>query len=193
MSENRIIRLISSIPVILVLLYFLPFVGVCLIIFRYFVYKDRKIYELPIVLLIIALILLLPRGAELILNTIKQPLSLIPFLSNIVTSDIYAKIIKYSKFLFTIGIITMIVSYLVRTLYYKATTKLSSALRTGFNDTVNTYIEKESEIKEKNDLKIREQQERAKNTRAVKCPTCGHKTFVSDNATRCPFCRGPLS
>ena len=116
MTENKIIKLIASIPVILVLLYFLPFVGVCLIIFRYFVYKDRKSYELPIVLLIVAVILLLPRGAELTLNNLNKPLSLIPYLSNIVENGIYIKIVKYSKFLFTLGIITIIVSYIVKTL-----------------------------------------------------------------------------
>ena len=42
MSENKLFKLLASIPVILLCLYFIPFVGVCLIGLRYFVYRNNK-------------------------------------------------------------------------------------------------------------------------------------------------------
>ena len=39
MKEREIFKILTSIPVILIVLYFIPFLGVCLIIFRYFIYK----------------------------------------------------------------------------------------------------------------------------------------------------------
>lgn len=189
MSENSILKIICSIPVILILLYFLPFVGVCLIIARYFVYRSRKSYELPIVLLIVGIFLLLPRGAELILGYLKMDLSSIPYLSNVVGSELYIKIIKYSKFLLTLGIITLIVSYIIKSVVQKATTKIAAALNTG----VSNYMNKEAEIKEKNDLKIKEQQERAKHTHSIKCPTCGSFNLIYEDVGVCKYCRNPIS
>lgn len=189
MAENKILKLICSIPVILVLLYFLPFVGVCLIIARYFVYRSRQSYELPVVLLIVGIIILLPRGAELVLNMMKQPITLIPYLNVVVGSELYIKLIKFSKLLITLGIITLIVSYIVKSIALKVSSKLSSVL----NDGVNTYINKEAEIKEKNDLKIKEQQERAKHTHSVKCPTCGSFNIIYEDTGTCKYCRNPIS
>jgi len=196
MSENKILRFICSIPVILILLYFLPFIGICLVFFRYFIYKDKKIYELPIVLLIVALFLLLPRGAYLLLTNFKMDVNLIPYLDVVNRHDMYIKIVKYSKFIFTMSIITLIVSYLVKTLYYNVKSKLSSAFSTTsstLNTKIDNYMAKEAEIHEKNDLKIKEQREKANNTHHVKCGTCGHEMLVSDNQTKCPFCGNPLS
>ena len=69
MRDNILIRMLCSIPVILALLYFLPFLGVCLIIFRYIVYySDRRIVT-PYYLISTGLIILLPK--LLIVNYIK--------------------------------------------------------------------------------------------------------------------------
>ena len=42
MKYNPFIRLLCSIPIILVFLYFIPFVGVCLILLRYFLYSEKE-------------------------------------------------------------------------------------------------------------------------------------------------------
>ena len=48
MKNNLFIKILCSIPVILLFLYFIPFLGVCLILFRYFIYDNKKRIETPI-------------------------------------------------------------------------------------------------------------------------------------------------
>ena len=62
MRNNLFIRLLCSIPVILIFLYFLPFLGICLILLRYYVYSYRSKIFLPILLICLGLLIVLPSG-----------------------------------------------------------------------------------------------------------------------------------
>ena len=42
MNKNSLFKLLCSIPVILVFLYFIPFLGICLMLFRCYIYKGKK-------------------------------------------------------------------------------------------------------------------------------------------------------
>lgn len=53
MKYNPFIRLLCSIPIILVFLYFIPFVGVCLILLRYFLYSEKKKILVPVILMLV--------------------------------------------------------------------------------------------------------------------------------------------
>ena len=94
MKEKEIFKLLTSIPLILIVLYFIPFLGVCLIIFRYFIYKE-KYYKLPITLIICGLVLIIP-------NLFKYIKLNIDFINNLISSDIYINLITYSKRLITV-------------------------------------------------------------------------------------------
>ena len=80
MRNNSIIKLLCSIPVILVVLYFIPFLGVCLLICRYIVYYyDRKRISTPYYLVSIGFIrrtrrgrILTDRGKLFYWNNIKS-------------------------------------------------------------------------------------------------------------------------
>ena len=52
MSENKFFKLLCSLPVVLIVLYFIPFLGICLILFRYYVYRGNKYYKTPALLLV---------------------------------------------------------------------------------------------------------------------------------------------
>lgn len=49
MKTNKMLKVISSIPVIVIIGYYIPFIAVCLILIRYFVYKKKKITILILV------------------------------------------------------------------------------------------------------------------------------------------------
>ncbi len=45
MKNNLLFKILSSLPVILIALYFIPFLGVCLILLRYFMYDNKKEFQ----------------------------------------------------------------------------------------------------------------------------------------------------
>ena len=79
---------------ILITLYYIPFLGVCLLIFRKFYYKNQKKFD-NYLLLVIGLIIF-------IINKINI---YIPYLSDFIKTDIF---FKYSKRLITLSIIFII-------------------------------------------------------------------------------------
>ena len=110
MRDNILIRLLCSIPVILILLYFLPFLGVCLIIFRYIVYYfDRRRIVTPYYLVSIGFIILIPKLLKFIFNKFEYSANNIPYFNKIINSELYkVDFISYSKLLITVGIIFLI-------------------------------------------------------------------------------------
>ena len=180
---KNILKILSSIPVILLLLYYIPFLGICLILFRFYLYKDQKQYKTQIILIICGLLLLIPK----LISSLK--IKGIPYLQEIISSDIYKTLIPYSKRLITIGIVFLILSYIFRNLI----TKINEKLETG----VKSYIEKEEqkdyEIRQKNDLIMQEKREIAKNTHVIKCPHCGANNTLTAQTGTCKHCRQPIA
>ena len=182
MKNNIILKILLSIPIILIALYFIPFLGVCLIIFKLFVYGSKKSIITSVSLLIVGLLVLIPK----VLSITKINIDKIPYLKDIIKSDIYnINFIKYSKLLITIGIIFLVITIILKLVI----TKLSNK----FNGKVGEYItqmqKKEIEISRENDMKIKLKQERAKNTSYVKCPYCGSDNLLGEKFGTCSFCR----
>ena len=182
MRNNILIRLLCSIPVILILLYFLPFLGVCLIIFRYIVYySDRRIVT-PYYLISTGLIILLPKLLKFLFDKFEYSADNIQYFNKIINSELYkVDFISYSKLLITVGIIFLILSSIISMIVDK--TKSS----------VISYIEnqerKNDEISRKNDLIMKEKREIAKNTNVVICPYCGADNMLTAKTGTCKYCR----
>lgn len=183
MTENKFIKLLTSIPVILVVLYFIPFLGICLLIFRYFVYREKKITITPIYIAVIGLIILIPQLVVSVLELLKIKL---PYISDFVSSAFYAnKLIGYSKFLITVGVIFFILSFVVKKIMMSVTNKLSNGVRNYIQKTE----EKHDEIYRANDMELKVKREQAKNTNYVHCPYCGSDNLVSTKTGICKYCR----
>lgn len=187
MNSNKFLKFLCSIPVILIFLYFIPFLGICLTLFRFYVYKNNKYYSTSIILILIGALLLMPKAINLLLDLINLNVA-IPYLNDIVNADIYANIIKYSKLLLSFGIILLIVSIIFRNLFNKITNKLSS----GIGSYINKIEQRDAEISRKNDMIMKEKQEKAKNTHVVNCPKCGADNIFSQKIGRCKYCRTKL-
>ncbi len=179
--DNFIIKVLVSYPVILIVLYFIPFIGVCLLLFRMFIYNRKRVRDL-LFIIGVGVLILIPKIVNYILGVISYDIDNISYLSDIVNSDLYnVDFIGYSKFLIGLGIILLIVSYVVNIIFRK------------FNNSLVSYIKnienRDREIASQNDMKMRIKRERAVNTSYVKCPYCGSDNLVSDKFGVCKYCR----
>ena len=181
MNENKFFKLLCSLPIILIILYFIPFLGICLILFRFYIYRNNKQYKTPILLLLCGLLLLIPKLLDSIMKFLKLNSDEIPYLNNIMNSDIYIKLLSYSKLLITIGIIFLILSFILKNVFNK--------VNTGIRNYMAEDLKKDYEIRKENDLKMQEKREKAKNTHVVYCPYCGADNMLTEQTGICKFCR----
>lgn len=184
MYYNRILRLVCSIPVIVGIGYFIPFVGVCLIIMRYFVYNNKKYYFTSSSLIIIGLLILIPKAIVKVLEIAKIKDISVTYLDTIINSDIYPNLMNYSKFLITVGIIFLLVSLILRNLI----DKISNYIRTF----INAREQMDAENRSKNDMEMKVKQEKSKNTQVVYCSRCGADNILTETGGTCKYCRTPL-
>ena len=178
MDNNKFLKLLCSLPIILIAIYFIPFLGICLILFRYYMYKSNKYYNTPIYLLICGLILLIPYT----INFFTRMLNIeVTYINNLISSNIYGNLINYSKRLITISIIFLILSVILKNIF----NKVSGSIR----NYIEQDLKKDYEIRKENDLKMQEKREKAKNTHVVHCPYCGSDNMLTEKIGTCKFCR----
>ncbi|MBE6149194.1 MAG: hypothetical protein E7170_00540 [Firmicutes bacterium] len=180
--NSKFLKLISSIPVILIVLYFLPFLGICLTVLRCFVHRKGKLLDFSKILILVGILILVPKGVQMLFNLVNFEFN---YLNDLINLEIYNKLIKYSKFILTYGIILII----IYSIFKGAFDKLKSGIGSYIEQTEKTNYE----ISKENDLKIKEKQERAKTTRAVHCPFCGGDNILTEKTGKCKFCRRTLS
>lgn len=178
MNTDKIIKILCSLPIVLITMYFVPFLGICLLILRYFVYGNNKRYSVSIYLIVVGIFILIPK---LIYEILKLFNNKIPYLNEIVNSNTYIKLIDYCKFLFILAVILLIISFVLK----KAIDKLRNF--------ISSYIYKHekilTEVSKENDMKIKLKQEKAKNTQVVFCPHCGADNILTENVGNCKYCR----
>ena len=189
MKSNVFLRLLCSLPVILVFLYFFPFIGICLIILRSFVYTSSDKKVVPITLISIGIIVMIPRIISFVFDKLNISNDRLPYLADILNSSLYTKnLVSYGKYLITAGIILLIVYYVFK----NATSSLGNKLANDIESYVAKSVEKDAEVSRQNDMIIKEKQLKAKNTSYVKCPNCGSDNLVSDKFGVCKYCRSKI-
>lgn len=189
MKDNIFIKILSSLPIILLALYFSKFIGICLILLRLFISEGKKKNLVPIYIIIAGALILLPKGIEFIGNNFDLDISTIPFLNEILTSKIYdAKLIEYSKSLIITGVIFTIIGYV----FSWISSKISSKVNFGIIFFILSMLRRDAAISKQNDMEIKEKQQKAKNTSYVKCPNCGSDNLIGEKFGTCKFCRSKL-
>lgn len=189
MKNNLLFKILSSLPVILIVLYFIPFLGVCLILLRYFMYDNKKRISTPMYIVGVGILVLIPKALNLILDVAKVDISTIPYLKDIINAELYnVEFINYSKRLICVGVIFLIISFVLKTIFDKVSSKLNSGIRNYINETQR----RDAEISRKNDMEIKIKQEKAKNTGYVECPNCGSDNLLSEKYGTCKYCRSKL-
>lgn len=185
MNENKIFKILCSIPVILITLYFIPFIGVILILFRYYVYRNEKYYKTPLILLICGLLLLIPRVANSVIKILKFNVEDVPYLKVVLDSDIYLKLLSYSRYLIIVSIIFLIISFIFR----NTISKINGIISSQISNYGSKLQEDSYKIRKENDLIMQEKRERAQNTHVVYCPYCGSDNMLTEKTGTCKFCR----
>ncbi len=185
----KVMKFLCSIPVILLLLYFLPPLGVIVFLARYLVNGQRHFFRAPVVIAIVSLVLLIPQGLHLANQNFSLGLS-IPFLNEIIGSDIYPKLADYAKFSFIVAIIVLIVTYLLRSFLSGLSGKFSQLLGSYFS----AKQAEEERIAKENDLKLKEKAltSKQKTPHVVKCPHCGKSNSIIGTVGKCISCREPI-
>lgn len=187
MQSNTFLKLLCSIPVILIFLYFIPFLGICLVIARYIIFKRKKGLACLKWMIGISVLIMIPFLTFEISKLLNFQISFIN-LHEIVNSEIYLKLIDYGKFIFAFGIIAIILLIIIDNLINKTKNKIHS--------NINSYIKEQQamqrEISKENDLKIKQQQEKAKNTHYISCPNCGADNLIVGTVGKCKYCRSAI-
>ena len=181
MKNNLLFKILASLPIILLMLYFIPFLGIILILFRFFVYSNKKI-STSIYITLVGILILIPKIIYFILGIFKININTIPYLQDVLNSDLYnINFINYSKLLICIGIIFLIISF--------ALTAIFNRLNIGILNYISKQEKMDTKISRENDMKIKIKQEKAKNTSYVKCPYCGSDNLLSEKFGICQYCR----
>jgi len=186
MKNNIILKLLASLPIIFLSLYFIPFLGICLILFRFFMYSDKKRISTLIIIIGVGILVLIPRCLYLLLDILKVDINTIPYLNDIIKSELYGiDFMNYSKLLICVGIILLIVLFILKNIF----DTLGNRLKSTMLDYINKTEKRNAEISKQNDLEIKIKQEKAKNTNYVKCPNCGSDNLLSEKFGTCKYCR----
>ena len=181
MKNNLLFKILASLPIILLMLYFIPFLGIILILFRFFVYSNKKI-STSIYITLVGILILIPKIIYFILGIFKIDINTIPYLQDVLNSDLYnINFINYSKLLICIGIIFLIISF--------ALTAFFNKLNIGILNYISKQEKMDTKISRENDMKIKIKQEKAKNTSYVKCPYCGSDNLLGEKFGICEYCR----
>lgn len=182
MNSEKILKIICSLPIILIAMYFVPFLGICLLVLRYFVYNNKNKYPVSIYLIIVGVLILIPKLIYEILKLFNNVE--IKYLNEVVNSDIYIKLIGYCKMLFILSVILLIISYVFK--------KTVDKLRNYIGSYIYNHEKILTEVSKENDMKIKLKQERAKNTQFVSCPHCGADNILTEKIGKCKYCRRNL-
>lgn len=184
-KTNLFTKIITSLPVILIVLYFSRFLGVCLILFRLLVANPKQKTITPIALAITAVVVLIPKGLDMLFKTIKFNPKSIPLFNDIVTSTTYTNdFMKYSKALLIIAVIFLIIVTIAK--------KIKDSVSSYLNSSIEGYTDKQIQYEKENDLKIKEKQERAKTTQVVVCKKCGGSNIITEKIGKCKYCRSTI-
>lgn len=180
MRTNKIIQLLCSFPVILLILYWNHFLGICLIILR--IISNKKRTKFSLYLITSGILLLIPKLLSHIFNLISFDRNTIPYFNDIVTANFYnVNCIEYSKLLLTIGILYLTIEYIMQ----RIRNRISSSMINYFKN----QQQMEQEIFQKNYLLMQEKRERALNTHVVYCSYCGAENMLSERIGTCKYCR----
>lgn len=183
MKVNWLVKLLCSIPVILLMLYYIPFLGVFLLLVRYFIIKKSPFFA-PIVIIIVGLLLLVPECLALVIDIMNITSDKTHYILEFVSSPLYSNLLFYTKILLPTGIVFLLIAFISRKAYNGVKNNIISYFR--------HQMEQENEISQKNDMILKEKRIKAMNTHVVKCPNCGSDNILTEEVGVCKYCRQPI-
>ena len=175
MKDKLIYKIIFSIPVILIMIYLVPVLLIILLIAKQFITK-KSWYTIPIILIILSIVIYIPQILDLIFAGFK-----LESINQVISLNIYEKLLKYGKTLFIIGLLILTLSGI----FNKIIENLVNQIKKAYHN----YQEKEYQINKENNLKIKEKQLRSNTTNVVICQNCGASNIITEKTGICKYCR----
>lgn len=180
--KKTIIRILVSIPTILIFMYYTPLLSVFIIIFRCILYFDdkKKLEVFPLILLILGIVIYIPKIISLFVNLFNNSKKLI-ILNDILNSETYIALLKMGKRLIIVSIALLIILTLFSFIFKK--------ILIIFRNCIQRQEQIDQKISQTNDLIMKEKREKSKNTFVVYCPYCGADNIITNNYGICKYCR----
>ena len=180
-------RLVCSLPVLLVTLYFVPALGVILTIARLFIYGSYRYYRVPAALLIVALLCLAPRGYELLQQNFGGQIPTFQPFIDFRGHELYAKLTAFGRFTAIFSIIMLVLTQILG----KLATSVSKALR------MASMAKSESNTKSTGKATMTPDDPKAVQTdqttpHVLKCQHCGKVNHIKGTVGDCKSCRNPI-
>lgn len=179
MRKNDLLKILFSLPVILLVFYYVPFLGIVMLIARRFVIGKSK-YPLGIIFIAITTIIVIPKFIHYLCDLFKT--NQLSFIEDILGSEIYPVLLSRCKLLFILGIIALVIEALSKKIKASAASSLKAYFKS-MQEGENIFGE---------DNLITEEQTVDKKTSFVKCPSCGANNVIHGKTGKCAFCKSNL-
>ena len=186
-------KLICSLPVLLVTLYFVPPLGVVLTIARLFIYGSYRYYRVPAAILVIALLCLAPRGYELLQQNFGESIPAFQPLIDFRAHPLFAKLADFGRWTAIFSVIMIIASLALAKVANLASQALRMARMAGSASRTNAGNESSTRKTPVMQKDGREADPSDQSTpHVVKCPSCGKANHIIGTVGTCKSCRSAI-
>lgn len=176
-------RLICSLPVLLVTLYFVPPLGVVLTIARLFIYGSYRYYRVPTAILVVALLCLVPRGYELLQQNFGGQAPIVQPLIDFRAHPLFTKLTDFGRWTAIFSIIMLVVSQILGKVANLASQALRMARMADSKAASTEKPQKETPKASASDQST---------PHVVKCPNCGKANHIIGTVGNCKSCRSAV-
>ena len=186
-------KLICSLPVLLVTLYFVPPLGVALTIARLFIYGSYRYYRVPAAILVVALLCLAPRGYELLQQNFGESIPAFQPLIDFRAHPLFTKLTDFGRWTAIFSVIMIIASLALAKVANLASQALRMARMAGSASHTNAGSESSTRKTPVMQKDGREADPSDQSTpHVVKCPSCGKANHIIGTVGTCKSCRSAI-
>ena len=183
-------KLICSLPVLLVTLYFVPPLGVVLTIARLFIYGSYRYYRVPAAILVVALLCLAPRGYELLQQNFGETIPVFQPLIDFRAHPLFAKLTDFGRWTAVFSIIMIIASLALGKVVNLVSQALRMANMASSASRANAGSESSTRKTPVMQKDGREADPSDQSTpHVVKCDNCGKANHIIGTDGTCKACR----
>ena len=180
-------KIICSLPVLLVTLYFVPPLGVVLTIARLFIYGSYRYYRVPAVILVVALLCLAPRGYELLQQNFGESIPAFQPFIDFRAHPLFAKLTDFGRWTAIFSVIMIIASLALAKVANLASQALRMARMASSANRTNAGSARKTPVMQKDG---READPSDQSTpHVVKCDNCGKANHIIGTVGTCKACR----
>jgi len=183
-------KLICSLPVLLITLYFVPPLGVILTIARLFIYGSYRYYRVPAAILAVALLCLAPRGYELLQQNFGETIPIFQPLIDFRAHSLFAKLTDFGRWTAVFSIIMIIASLALGKVANLVSQALRMANMAGSASRANAGSDnttRKTPIMQKDGAKVDPSDQSTPHV--VKCDNCGKANHIIGTVGTCKACR----